>query len=101
MYRIINTADGMEIGSTEAPRYIKKSKSGQNIETTREEATGVAYKSTPYNLLNTEGVGADETVILSEYDAGDNAAETIKNTASIAELETAVCDLDEQINGGN
>ena len=101
MYRIINVNGGAEIGITEKPRYIKKSKSGQNIEAPKEEATGIAYKSTPYNLLGTEGVGADDTVLLSEYDAGDNVADTAKNTTSIAELETAICDLDEEIHGGN
>lgn len=100
MYRIINTKDGAEIGSTETPRYITLSDNGSLIEVPQEEAQGVAFKGTAYNLLNTQGVGAEDTVLLSEYDAGDNAAETIKNTASIAELETAICDLDEQINGG-
>lgn len=101
MYRIINTDTGAEIGSTEAPRYTKLSENGTRIEATKEEATGIAYKGTPYNLLNTEGVGAEETVLLSEYDAGDNVADTAKNSASIAELETAICDLDEEIHGGN
>lgn len=94
MYRIINTNGGAEIGVTENPRYIKKSKSGQNIGATKEEAQGIAYKSTPYNLLGTEGIGAEETVILSEYDAGDNVAETARNTGSIAELEDAMCEQD-------
>ena len=101
MYRIINTDSGAEIGVTEKPLYIKKSASGQNVEATKEEAQGIAYKGTPYNLLNREGVGADETVLLSEYDEGDNVADTAKNSASIAELETAICDLDEEIHGGN
>lgn len=94
MYRIINTKTGAEIGSTEAPRYIKLSENGTKIEATPEEALGIAYKSTAYNLFGREGVGAEETVLLSEYDAGDNVAETVKNTDSIAELEDAMCEQD-------
>lgn len=94
MYRIINTDTGAEIGATETPRYIKKSRSGQNIEATKQDAMGVAYKSEAYNLVGTAGVGAEETVLLKEYDGGDNVADTVKNTDSIAELEDALCEQD-------
>lgn len=94
MYRIINTKDGVEVGATDKPVYIKRNPNGVFVETTREQARGVAYKSTPYNLCRTDGVGAEDTVVVREYDGGDDAVETLRNAESIAEMEDALCEQD-------
>lgn len=100
MYRIIDVNTGVEIGVTETPRYIKKSKSGHNVQTERKDATGIAYKSDPYNLVGTSGIGAEVTILLKEFDGGDNVAATNENRSSIDELELALCDLDAELHGG-
>ena len=84
MYRIINVSNGVEVGVTENPRFIKKTPAGIYVETTPSEARGIAYKSTPYNLFGTEGVGAEETVLLREFDGG----------AIIQESQNSYPDLD-------
>ena len=83
MHRLINTNGGAEIGVTEKPRFIKKSSTGVYIEAGEQEAEGVAYKGTAYNLQGRTGVGAEETAMLIEFDGGDISAE-VKNTGNVA-----------------
>lgn len=90
MYKIINAKDGTEIGSTENPRYIKKKDTGCYIQTDRQNAQGIAYKGTAYNLQGRDGIDADDTVILIEYDAGTEADRT---AAAIAENSAAIDEL--------
>ena len=90
MYRIINTKDGSVIGRTEAPRFIKKKYTGCYIQSDELSAQGVAYQGIPYNLHGRDGIGADDTVLLIEYDAGTEAD---RNAAAIAENSAAIDEL--------
>ena len=91
MFKIINTKDGSTIGSTEKLQFIKKKNStGCYVQTDEENAQGVAYLGTAYNIQGKDGVGADDTVILIEYDAGTEAD---KNSAAIAENSAAIDNL--------
>ena len=83
---------------TEKPRFIKRTSAGIYVETNAEAAEGVAYKGTAYNLQDRAGVGAPETVLLIEFDAGDIGVDAKKaateNAEAIAELEDAMCEAD-------
>ena len=80
MYKIISIADGREIGKAENPHFIRKSSAGCYIQTDEENALGVSYRGTPYNLEGREGLDAPETVRLIECDAGEVS---FRNTESI------------------
>ena len=86
MFKVINTKTGAEIGVTEKPHFIKKSSTGCFIKATEKKAQGVAYKSKPYNLQGRAGVGAEDTVILIEYDGGDIATALSEQSAVIDSL---------------
>ena len=99
MYKIINVADGTEVGKVEKPIYIKiKESSGARIRLKADEpienAQGIAYKNAAYNLQGKDGVGADITVFLAEVDAGeqasDNAAAITANSEAIDQLIIAM-----------
>ncbi|MBR1647937.1 MAG: hypothetical protein IJ685_14435 [Selenomonadaceae bacterium] len=91
MYKIIDTKDGAVIGRTETPLFIrKKETSGCYVQTKAELAQGVAYLGTPYNLQGRDGVGAEDTVILVEVDAGTEADKT---TAALAKNSAAIDSL--------
>lgn len=75
MYRIIKAESGAIIGATEKPRYIYRKSNGCYVETKDENAPGIAFKGVPYNIQDREGVGAEETVILVEFDGGDAVSE--------------------------
>lgn len=88
MYKIIDTKDGAVIGRTETPLFIrKKETTGCYVQTKAESAQGVAYRGTAYNLQGKDGVGATDTVILVEVDAGTEVDET---AAILAENSAAV-----------
>ena len=89
MFKIVSTTTGKEVGKAENVLYIKK-KGAVNVETTRAEAQGVAYKSEPYNLAGTEGVGAEETVVVVECDGG---VETSETQAAVAANSAAIDDI--------
>lgn len=87
MYKIINAADGSTIGTTDKPLFIrKKETTGCYINTSAAEAQGVAHLGTAYNLQGKGGVGANDTVILVEFDAGTIADKTEENSAAIDEI---------------
>lgn len=69
MYRI-NTLDGIEVGITETLRYIKVHENGSFVQATDDEAVGIAFKSTPYNLIGHDEIEGADTVIISEFDGG-------------------------------
>lgn len=89
MYRIISVSDGSEIGVVDAVTYIKISNSGSYTNATKEDATGVAVNSTPYNLMGHEDIGGEDTVVVSEFDGGALVAEQqrIINGLLISSLE--------------
>lgn len=92
MYRIINIDTGEIIGMVTTVNYIRrKAETGAFVTANVNNAGGIAYKSVPYNLSNKEGVGADETVVLREFDAAELMAE-LKETTEM--LEDALCEQD-------
>lgn len=76
MYRVVNTNTGVTVGFTEQPRFIKKSSDGVFVQTDEQNAQGIAFESTPYNLRDREGLGVEETVMLIEIDPGENLTST-------------------------
>jgi len=87
MYKIVNVKDGAQIGVTEKPNFIRKSSAGCFVKSTEKKAQGVSYKSKAYNLQGKTGLGADDTVILIEFDGGSTVAE---NSAAIDNLIVAM-----------
>ena len=69
MYRIIKT-DGTEIGLTDSVFYIKISQNGSFCPCHEDEAVGVAYRSTPYNLFGHEDIEGADTVLVTKVDGG-------------------------------
>ena len=88
MYRIINVSGGAEIGSTEKPRFIRRKSTGCYVQTTEDEAQGVAFRGTAYNLQGREGLGAGETVMLIEFDGG----EAVGDVGAAVEANSAAID---------
>ena len=68
MYRIIK--DGVSIGMTEAPNYIKKAANGCFNLCPEPEASGIVFEGNPYHLLGRDGMDELETVALQEVDSG-------------------------------
>ncbi len=108
MYRMIKT-DGTAVGSTDAVRYIKISSSGCFVESGKENAVGIAYKGTAYNLFGHDEIsGADQVLILEQDSAqivtdhderltvAENAALDLDMAydSRVADVEDALCDLD-------
>lgn len=69
MYRIIKT-DGTELGITDQVTYIKFGANGCFTNATVEDAIGVAFNSTPYNLFGHNEIEETDTVIVSQIDGG-------------------------------
>ena len=67
MFRIIKT-DGTELGVTESVNYIKIHKNGCYTTATKEDAIGIAFRSTPYNLMGHEDIADADTVFVREID---------------------------------
>ena len=93
LYKIIDTSTGEIIGMTAAVNYIRrKSETGALVVAKKiQDATGIAYKSIPYNLSGTDGIDADITVVISEFDEAEYMHE-LKNSAEM--LEDAICEQD-------
>lgn len=90
MYKIIND-NGDLIGMTEFVRYIKISQSGSFVATSMEDAQGIVYKNTVYNL-DDKNVGANTTVSLLYVDAGDiilNLEKTVAKLKSIKDEDSS------------
>lgn len=69
MYRIIKT-DGTELGITDQVTYIKFGANGCFTNATVEDAIGVAFNSTPYNLVGHNEIEEADTVVVSQIDGG-------------------------------
>lgn len=84
MFRIIK--NGVNIGMTETPTYIKQAENGCYILCPEPEASGVAISGVPYRLLGREapeGMGELDTVMLEETDAGPMVAAAHELSADI------------------
>ncbi len=68
MYKV--TRDGVCLGMTEAPNYIKQVDNGCFNLCPEPEASGIVFVGTAYHLLGREGMEDVETVMLEETDAG-------------------------------
>lgn len=75
MYTITKT-NGDVLGITESPTYIKLHPNGGFTLAGEADAIGVAYRSTPYNLMGHNAIDGADTVIVSMMDGG-NAAEAV------------------------
>jgi hypothetical protein len=115
MYRIVNTHNGKTIGFTTAVRYIKvKPSTGCFIQCPFEDAEGIAFAGTPFNLSGKEALAEGlQTVIIGEEDDGVTMSEAIGEAVTpidevlcdfdsdIEEIKEALCDIDERLEGGN
>lgn len=81
MYRIIKI-DGTELGITDSVNYIKIGSSGDFTTAAESEAIGVAFNSTPYNLMGHSDIEGAETVIVSKIDGGAEVG-SLANTINI------------------
>lgn len=81
MYRIIKI-DGTELGITDSVNYIKIGSSGDFTTAAEADAIGVAFNSTPYNLMGHSDIDGAETVIVSKIDGGAEVG-SLANTINI------------------
>lgn len=68
MYRIITT-EGTELGLADSVLFIKKSTDGTLIEVSREDAIGLAYKGTAYNLPGHTEIEEAKTAVAVQVSA--------------------------------
>lgn len=73
MFKVIKTT-GEELGFADALRCIKYSADGTLIEATKDDAIGVAYKGTAYNLPGHNEIPDADTVLTVEVDGGEEVA---------------------------
>ena len=69
MYKITKT-DGADIGYTDSVIYIKIASNGCFIQTNKDDAIGVAYAGTPYNLFGHNEIPGVDEVMVVEQDGG-------------------------------
>lgn len=69
MYKIIG-ADGGQLGYTEQPTYIRKSKNGCYVMCGEPDATGIAHNGTPYHLFGREVLDELDDVMVVRMDGG-------------------------------
>ena len=74
MYRVIK--DGVILGMTESPTYIKKAENGCFNLCPEPEAQGIAFEGTPYHLIGREAMEGTEDVLLEGTDAGAEIVKT-------------------------
>lgn len=70
MYKVIKS-DGTELGVTDSVLFIKVSPEGTYIEATENEAAGVAFEGTAYNLPGHSEIADADTVILAPITLGE------------------------------
>ncbi len=68
MYRIIK--DGVSVGMTETPNYIRQQENGCYALCPEPLAAGIAFEGAVYHLSGRDGLEGVETVILQKTDAG-------------------------------
>lgn len=100
MYKIIKT-DGTVLGLVETVIYIKKHPTNNcYTNATEMDATGVAYNSTPYNLIGHNEIENTDTVIVSLVDGGNEIGglkeKDAEQTDHLAEVDEIAIDLYEQ-----
>lgn len=94
MYRIMDYSNSKELGYTSNPNYINfKKETNCFISANKENACGIAFKNKVYNLLGTEGVGAEDTAYAFEVDMAEFLGSL---PAQIAAIENALCELDKE-----
>lgn len=81
MYRIIKI-DGTELGITDSVNYIKIGAGGDFTTAAETDAIGVAFNSTPYNLMGHNIIAGAETVVVSKIDGGAEVGSLV-NTINI------------------
>lgn len=69
MYRI--TKNGVTLGLTEAPTYIKQAENGCFILCPERDASGIAFAGGVYHLLGRRAMEGVDSVLLEEVDAGE------------------------------
>lgn len=88
MYQI--NKNGITLGLTERPTYIKPLDNGSMGLCSASEAHGIAYEGEIYHLSGMPELGDAETVVLAEIDAGKLAGADQKqiaaNTAAIDDI---------------
>lgn len=87
MYKIVNVKDGSVIGNVETPNYIKKKPStGCYVNANTKTAQGISYQGKAYNLQGKESLGAEDTVILVQFDIGELVSQTNENSKAIDDI---------------
>lgn len=85
MFKLVTT-EGVELGIVESVNYIKISPStGCYIAAKPEEAVGVAFRGTAYNLYGRAMIRNTPTVFVTEVDAGDTITRLKEETKSLDE----------------
>ncbi len=74
MLRVIK--DGISLGMTEAPNYVKQAHNGCYVLCPEPEASGIAFGGVVYHLLGRKNLDGTETVRLELVDAGVELAGT-------------------------
>lgn len=101
MYKIIS--GGTVVALCDEPRYIKvKPDTGAFVQTTENDAQGIAVNGTPYNLSgHVEITVAGETAPVAFINPVDGGYILFKDTGritvnedNIVELQEATCDMD-------
>lgn len=101
MYKI--TSEGKLVAICDEPRYIKvKQSTGAFIQTTENDAQGIAVNGTPYNLSgHVEITVAGETAPVAFINPVDGGSVLFKDTGritvnedNILELQDATCGMD-------
>ena len=93
MYRIVGS-DGTVIGRVSNVTYIKVGNSGSYSTTIPENATGIAFKSVPYDLFGHKEVNGVDTVVLVEEDTGMVLDEQRRQVESqLTDADEAVIEL--------
>ena len=99
MYEI--RKDGAVLALVERLNTICMHPDGFYVLCAEDAAQGVAINGTAYRLMGRSGLYELDEVQLIERDAGAVILDRDKEAARTrAEIETALCDLDEAMNGG-
>lgn len=96
IYRI-SIADGPTLGYTEKVHYIKFSDNGAFVECPYKEAIGLAFKSTPYNLLGHNDISEAKTALVWEEDYGEIFQRTDVLKEQTVNIENAMCETDQEL----
>ena len=93
MYQIIKR-DGSTVGCTEQPRYIRRAENGCYVEAERQNAVGIAFEGTVYNLFGHSEIQGAPEVLLTERDAGPAI---LSSELTGSDHDEAIAELTERI----